>query len=124
MSSKRERPTLRDRLKGTGDLDRDEELSINEIFASLYISDEDLPLKTRVSSPSNTALLKAIGKRIKEEFPELSDFLLKYLLYFLEFNVSAMGKGREEAVKIIASILDKETIRMTIGEKLTSNLAK
>ena len=112
--------------RGKDDLEEDLELSINEILVKLYKSDEDLPLKTRVMRPEGLTAFKSLADFLerKRYFGGVAKIMQNHYKTFLELMVSWEGKGREEAVRIIAGILDKETIRMTIGERMTTNLAK
>lgn len=113
------------RLKGKGDMEKDEgEVSINEILVKLMQSDEDLPLKTRVYRPKDLAILKVIGTFLKPTFTDFSKVLLKFIRFFEEYEVSDNGEGRKEMFNAISSIMDKERLRMSFSERLTTNLKK
>lgn len=109
-------------MRGRDDLEDDSDISINEILVKLTKSDDDLPLKTHIVKPKQTSVLKVLAGYLKKDYKELSALLFEFYGTYLELMVSYDREGRKEIIRAISSLLDKETLRMSIGEKLTTNL--
>lgn len=112
--------------KGTEDFEDDRELTLNDIIVSMYTADENLPMKADVNRVAELSAFVTLTEFLKRKrlFKGLAILLDTHYRTFLKLSVSNKRMGRTEFVRVASSLMDKETIRMTIGERLTSNLAK
>ena len=112
------------KLKGLGDLEDLDELSKEMILLYMYM-EENLGMKSRIKNPEALASLKTFGKFIKKKkLSESANSIKIFIKILLIFNVSKDGMGRTELFKTLSSLFDKETIKMSISERLTTNLNK
>ena len=113
---------MKELMKGKGDLEKYDELSKELILMYMY-QDDNLEMKSEIKKPRDMTSLKVLSnflktlKRIKS-----SDTISELITIYLKYMVSHDRLGREELFKTLRSLFDKETIRMSISEKLTSNL--
>ena len=109
-------------MRGVGDLEQYDELSKEKILMYMY-QDDNLEMKSEIKKPLEMARLKVLSDFLKTLTHEKSSNTISDLItIILKYMVSHDRLGREELFKTIASLFDKETIRMSISERLTSNL--
>lgn len=112
------------KLKGLGDLEDLDELSKEKILIYMYM-EENLGMKSRIRNPEALASLYTFKEFIKgyafKNTPNSIEVFIKILLIY---SVSKDGEGRTELFKTLSSLFDKETIKMSISERLTTNLSK
>jgi len=112
-------------LKGKGDMEDIDELSKEEILMYMY-QDDNLEMKSEIKNPLALACFKVLGVYLAsyklKKSPKLIESILKI---YLKYMISHNRLGREELFKTISSLFDRETIRMSISERLqTSSLKK
>lgn len=109
-------------MRGKDDFEDDKETSINEILLSL-LDDKDLELKTHIFRPKDLASLKTLARFLRQEdMTESSRLIEDFLEIYLKYMVSYDRLSRKEIITAVRNLLDKETIRMSLGEKFTTNL--
>ena len=104
------------------ELQESNEISIQEILVKLLDGDENLDLKSHIHKPKQLTSLVILSKYLKANQCKVSgklldDFIAKYLRYMVSYR----RLSRTEIVKAISSLFDKETIKMSFSEKITSN---
>lgn len=110
-------------MKGLDDLTQIKDVSLQDILVNLLDGEHDLDLKTRIKNPKNLAILKVIAMAIKEhKWKRGSSVIYFFIESFLRYMVSHLGKSRDETIRAIIGLYEQETIKMTIGDRLTSNL--
>jgi len=110
-------------FKGTKDLTEITETSLNEILMRMMEGDDDLDLKTHIISPINLARLKLYSDFLKmEKLPDSGELISNFINTLNRYMVSFDRMSRTEIIKAISSLLDKEQVRLSISEKLTTNL--
>lgn len=124
-------------MKGKDDLDDMDDISFQRILVNLLKGDKDLDLKTEITKPRELAKLKLLSEFLKdskmiktgsyiggrednEEEKKEEGFIGIYLRYM----VSKDRESRRETIRAIQSLLDKETIKMSISDKMTTSLNK
>jgi len=98
------------------------ESSIQEILVDLLNGEKDLDLKTHIHKPKQLTSLVILSKYLKANKCKVSgklldDFIAKYIRYMVSYR----RLSRTEVIKAISSLLDKEAIKMSFTEKITSN---
>lgn len=110
-------------FKGKGDLKEITETSLNDILMRMLEGDKDLDLKTHIISPINLARLKLCSDFLKmEKLPKSGELISKFITTLNRYMVSFDRLSRTEIIKAISSLLDKEQVRLSISEKLTTNM--
>lgn len=111
------------KFKGVDELNEITETSLNDILMRMLEGDKDLDLKTHIISPINLARLKLYSDFLKmESLPDSSDLISKFITTLNRYMVSFDRMSRTEIIKAISSLLDKEQVRLSISEKLTTNV--
>ena len=111
------------KFKGVDDLNEITETSLNDILMRMLEGDKDLDLKTHIISPINLAKLKMISVLLKiQEYSDSSDIIVEFINTLNRYMVSFDRMSRTEIIKAISSLLDKEQVRLSISEKLTTNM--
>ncbi len=84
-----------------------------------------MELKTNIYSPHDLATLKVVARaERKRDYERASKTLEKWIHWFIRFMVSKDGAGRTGILKAVSSLMDRETIKMSISDKLITNTAK
>ena len=110
-------------FKGVDDLNEITETSLNDILMRMLEGDKDLDLKTHIISPINLARLKFCSDFLKmEKLPESSKLISDFITTLNRYMVSFDRLSRTEIIKAISSLLDKEQVRLTLSEKLTTSV--
>ena len=110
-----------------------DDLSLQKILNSLLDAEKNLELKTHIYNPKDLAGLYIWSEYLDVELPtqkndegktfSLSgDAIKSYITIYLKYMISKDRLSRGEIIKAVSSMFDKETIRMSISEKMTSNL--
>jgi len=99
-----------------------QDLSVLDVLLKLLDGDKNLDLKTHIHKPKQLTSLVILSNYLKSNQCKVSsklldDFIEKYLRYMVSYR----RMSRTETVKAISSLLDRETIKMSFTEKLTSN---
>lgn len=110
--------------KGLDDLEDWEDISNQKILMYMY-NEKNLEMKSRITNPEALASLYVLGKVLNSYKLVKSPATIEvYLEIYLKYLISKDGMGRTELFKTISSLFDKETIKMSISERLTTNLSK
>jgi len=110
-------------FKGKGDLKEITETSLNDILMRMLEGDDNLDLKTHIISPINLACLKLYSDFLKmESLPDSGELISNFINILNRFMVSFDRLSRTEIIKAISSLLDKEQVRLTLSEKLTTSV--
>jgi len=105
-----------------GDMTEIHDLSVLDILVKLLEGDENLDLKTHIHKPKQFTSLEVLSNYIKANQCSISSKLLELFIKKYRRNmVSYKRLSRIETIKAVSSLLDKETIKMSFTEKLTSN---
>jgi len=110
-------------MKGLEDLTQIKDVSLQDILVNLLDGEHDLDLKTRISNPKDLAALKVFSNALKGYKKKRSSKRINYFVKkYLRYMVSYKGMSREETIRAIIGLYEQETIKMTIGDRLTTNL--
>ena len=110
-----------------------DDLSLQKILNSLLDAEKNLELKSHIHNPEDLAGLFMWGEFLDTELPTQKDdkgkifslsgeALRTYIIIYLKYMISKDRLSRGEIIKAVSSMFDKETIRMTLSEKMTKNL--
>lgn len=109
-------------LKGFSDMESESDVSLQDILMGLMNTD-GLELKTEIFNPKDLAGLKILANVFKmDELDESAELLNDYIEIFLKYMVSYKRKSRTEIIQAIAGMLDRETKKLNISEKMTTNM--
>lgn len=91
------------------DLEKEDEVSIQEILINMLDGEKNLDLKTHIHKPKQLSALVILSKYLKSNDCKVSskildDFLLKFLRYMVSFD----RLSRIEVIKAISSALERE----------------
>lgn len=123
-------------MKGTDDLEDYSDISYQQILISLLKGDEDLDLKTEITKPRELAKLKLLSEFLKDskmiktgryiggEINGDKEMKMGFIEIYLRYMFSKDRESRKETIRAIQSLIDKETVRMTISDRLTTSLNK
>lgn len=111
------------KLAGKKDLNEIRDFSLQDILVDLLDGEENLDLKTHIKNPQALATLKLISKFLKMENYTGSGKLLKmYIKIYLRYMVSFDRESRKEIIQAVSSLLNRETLSLSLGEKLTTKI--
>lgn len=98
-------------------------ISLQEILSNLIDGEENLDLKTDIENPLNLARLYLYSVILeKYEMKKSSELIETFINKFLRYRVSNKRKSREEIIKAISGMLDRMQTRISLSERLTTNL--
>ena len=102
-----------------------DDITLQKILNSLLDAKHNLELKTHIFNPKDLAGLSIEAKHYKsEELKECGDLVESYIEVYLKYMVSWNRESRKEIIRAVSSMFDKETVRMSISDRMTSNLKK
>lgn len=101
------------------------EVSIQEILVNLLDGEKDLDLKTHILRPKELASLTILANFLEfSNINKSSELIKSFITKYLRFMVSYKRLSREEIIRAVSSLFDRDTIRMSVSEKLTTNMKK
>jgi len=109
------------------DYSGDSDISINQILLSLVRIEkaEDLDLISEIPNPDALAKLYLVKEICKMKKYMLCEKAINiYIEKLLRYYISKNRESRREIVQSVRSLRERETLRMTLGEKALTNLAK
>lgn len=105
-----------------GEMTEVNELSVLDFLTKLLEGDDNLDLKTHIHKPKQFTSLEVIQKYLKDnQCKDCSKSLELFILKYRRNMVSYRRLSRTESIKAVSSLLDKESIKMSFTEKITSN---
>lgn len=111
------------KLAGKGDLHEMHDFSLQDILMDLLDGEQNLDLKTHIKNPQALAALKLISKFLKmESYTGSAKLLKKYITIYLRYMVSLDRESRKEIIQAVSSLLNRETLSLSLGEKLTTKI--
>lgn len=100
-----------------------DDITLQRILNDLLDAKKNLELKTHIYNPKDLAGLFIEAQHYKsEELEECGDLVESYIEIYLKYMVSKDRESRKEIIRAVSSMFDKETIRMSISDKMTKNL--
>lgn len=111
-------------MKGIDD-DMEEilEESLQDVLLDLQDSSKNLELKTHILKPKDLASLKILSKYLKSlGLFGSSELIKKFIKIYFEYMVSFNRESRKEIIKAITGMLEREQTKVTIADRLTTNL--
>lgn len=101
------------------------ETSLQEILVNMLDGEHDLDLKTHIIAPKDLSSLMALAVVLRNlKFVASAELIEKWLDIYLRYMVSYKRLSREEIIKAVSGLLDKESLRLTMQDKLTKNMKK
>ena len=98
------------------------EQSVLDFLSKLLEGDENLDLKTHIHKPKQFTSLEVLQKYLKDnQCNACSKLLTMFILKYRRNMVSYKRLSRTESIKAVSSLLDKETLKMSFTEKITSS---
>lgn len=112
-------------MKGLDDLTEIKDVSIQDILVTLLDGEHDLDLKSEILNPKDLASLNALSLVIGMNKLKGSSFLIdKFIEIYLRYMYSFKRKSREETIRAIIGMFEQEQAKITVTDRLTSNLKK
>lgn len=104
-----------------GDMEEVNEQSVLDFLSKLLEGDKNLDLKTHIHKPKQFTSLEVLQKYLKDnQCTSCSKLIEMFILKYRRNMVSYRRLSRTESIKAVSSLLDKESVKMSFTEKITS----
>jgi hypothetical protein len=108
---------------GRDDLRRGHDIKIEDILIDLQNGEQNLEFKTEVINPLALAGTQVFAEYLtSKRLVECGDMVKAYRKDYLKLMASFQRGARREIINAISSIIDKETIRMSFADRLTTTM--